>query len=866
MQAINMKANYLTRPIGIDNVTPRLTWNASNGIKQTAYEIRTWKNEKPDWKSGKITTASMHAVYGGNAGSRDIITWQVRLYDEKEIPGEWSEGQTFEIGLLKRRDWTANWICGQNTDKEKRLPADYYRKGFAISGSVKKARLYATACGVYEAYLNGLRIGEDVLTPGSTEYEKRLYYQTYDVTGLLKEQNELDFIVGDGWFKGKLGCDGDEYFFGTQTKLLAQLEITYEDGSMQIIGTDDTFEWSDDGPVRYNDLKDGICVDQRKKLHFEKKAELTDYTVWPSASNAPAIREHEKFVPEVLKTPSGKTVLDFRQNMAGYVIFNRKWGAGQKITLRLGETLDHGEFTQENFATLPERGKSIDQKIEIISNGYDVPQYPKFFYSGFRYALVEGAEKVSTQDFTAVAVYSDITYNGSFCCSNKVLDQFISNTIWSEKSNFVDIPTDCPQREKGGWTGDAQVFQSTAMFFSDTAAFFRKWLKDIRDCQREDGRVDNICPRVQRPGEQDPLNGSTGWADAAVIIPYRLWKAYGDTSFITDNYELMHGWKEYVIRAASDKSIYQMPDMEPMKQLVAPFLLGDSPYSKYIIESGLHWGEWAEPEGVLETDGLQELLRPKQEENTAYLHYSMKLLAEMLEQIGKEEEAAQCREYSEGAKAAYQYYFVNENDIASKRQCKLVRPLALGLLEGETAENVAKRLADTAKSRDYKIGTGFLSTPYILPVLADAGHVETAYRMLENEQEPGWLAMVKQGATTVWEHYNGYDEGGHPLDTSYNHYSPGAVCGFLFEYTIGMRLIGERKFLLKPFPGGSLTYADAKWGSPYGQLSAKWRMEDTTFIYEVDVPANCEAEIVLPDGKIKQVPAGVWRFSCSSIS
>jgi len=862
MRAINMKTQYLVNPVGIDIVKPRLTWNAAGGIYQTAYEIRTWKNGEQDWESGKTASASMYALYYGIACSRDVIVWQIRLYDEHGKPGEWSEKQSFEIGLLDRAEWTARWICGSDTDKEERLPADYYRKEFTIFGKIKKARLYATACGVYEAYLNGRRIGKDVLAPGTTEYGKRLYYQVYDVTELLDQKNTLDFVVGDGWFKGKLGCDSEEYFFGRQTKLLAQLEMVFQDGSRQIIGTDDTFWWTNDGPVRYNDLKDGICMDQRKELHFEKKAVLTDHTVWPSASDAPAIREHESFTPVVWQTASGKTVLDFGQNMAGYVIFHRKWEAGQRIILRMGETLDNGEFTQENFATLPQRGKSIDQKIDIICNGRDIPEYPRFFYAGFRYALVEGAEKVCAKDFTATAIYSDIAYHGEFHCSNEKINQFVSNTVWSEKSNFVDIPTDCPQREKGGWTGDAQVFQPTAMYFSETAAFFRKWLKDIRDCQREDGRVDNICPRVQKPGEQDPLNGSTGWADAAVLIPYRLWKAYGDPSFITDNYELMHGWKEYVIHAASDKSIYDLPEEDPMRQMVGAFLLGESPYSKYIIESGLHWGEWAEPEGVLEIDGILELLRPKQEENTAYLHYSMKLLAEMLEEIGKGQEAAQCREYSEGAKAAYQYHFVIDHDIISKRQCKLVRPLAFGLLDQETSKKAARRLAETAKAREYKIGTGFLSTPYILPVLADAGYTETAYHMLENEQEPGWLAMVGQGATTVWEHYNGYDEKGHPLDTSYNHYSPGAVCSFLFEYTAGIRLTGERSFLLKPIPGGTLTFADAKWESPYGTVCTGWKLENKTFHYKALVPANCEAEIVLPDGSKRYVNAGEWNFTC----
>lgn len=908
MKAQNLKTQYLKNPLGIETRCPRFTWTAQDGQRQSAYEIRTFRDGKKDWESGHVTTPSMYAVYGGSVESRDRIIWQIRLYDENDTAGEWSEEQFFEMGLLKPEDWQASWIAGQDTDREERLPADYYRKPFFVknvagtkkeenkTGSgqssriVAKARLYATACGVYEARLNGEKVGNGVLTPGCTEYEKHLYYQTYDVTDLLavpaegevSKENVLDFVVGDGWYKGKLGCDGVEYLFGTQTKLLAQLEIEYVDGSVECIGTDASWQWSNDGPAGYNDLKDGICLDMTKQPSYQNKAAICTVPIdaqgepmVPAVAEAPLITEHERFAPEVLTTPFGNCVLDFGQNMAGYVLCHIKGEKGQKIVIRMGETLDNGEFTQANFETLPDRGKSIDQKVEIVCDGEHVPDYPKFFYSGFRYALIEGVSNVTSKDFTAAAVYSDIEYKGSFICSNENINRFVKNTIWSEKSNFVDIPTDCPQREKGGWTGDAQVFQKTAMYLSEPAAFYRKWLKDVRDCQREDGRVDNVCPKVQRLGQADALNGSAGWADAAVIIPYQLWKLHGDVAFITENYELMHGWKEYVIGSAADKSIYQMAEDDPFRQMMAPFLMGDVPFKEYIVESGMHWGEWAEPEGVVELDSIMELIRPKQEENAAYMHYSMGLLAEMLETIGKAEEAAQCREYAEGAKQAYLANFVCQDDIESTRQAKLVRPLALGILEGTAAERVARRLNETAVQRDYKIGTGFLSTPFILPVLADHGYVETAYRMLENEEEPGWLAMVRQGATTVWEHYNGYDSEGHPLDTSYNHYSPGAVCGFLFEYTAGIRPAGERRFLLKPVPGGSLSCANAEWNSPYGRVRAGWKWEDTTsaadiqngneksvraLVYEVEVPANCEAEIVLPDGRTEHVQGGTYRF------
>jgi alpha-L-rhamnosidase len=860
IQAIRLKCEYLNNPLGIDYQKPVLFWNAEGAKKQTAYEIRTGLNGKADWQSGLVKSSSMRCRYNGNVTSRDIVTWQVLLYDENGKAGKWSDEQHFELGLLSSSDWTAKWICGAGTDKKERLPADYYNKTFQTTGKVVKARLYTTACGIYEASINGERVEGFVLAPGCTQYDKRLYYQTYDVTGMIAQQNEITFIVGDGWYKGKIGSDNTEYFFGRQTKLFAQLEITYDDGRRETIATDSSFRWCNDGPFGQNDLKDGVFYDAGKLPSYSGNAVETRYPVQPAASNAPAIKEHEHFIPRLLVSPSGKTILDFGQNMAGYVRFAVRGEKGNHVTLRLGETLDNGEYTDSNFSGVYAHGKAVKQQIDVILSGKEDRFIPNFFYSGFRYALVEGPPKVNPNDFEAIAVYSDIEYTGKFECSNEMINKFAQNTVWSQKSNFVDIPTDCPQREKSGWTGDAQVFAKTATYFADTSTFFRKWLKDVRDCQREDGRVDNVCPKIREVTMRDALNGSTGWADAAVIIPYMLWKMYGDIEFIRENYPLMHGWEEYVIHASADKSAYDMTSENPMKKFYQGNFLADSPFNKYVIETGVHWGEWAEPEGVTGCDITTETARPKQEENAAYMHYSMKLLAEMLHQIGKDEEAALCEEYSEGAKKAYNYHFVKDNDINTIRQAKLVRPLALGLLDKDTEIRVAKRLNDVAIARNYKIGTGFLSTPFILPVLADYGYLDTAYKMLENQEEPGWLAMVAQGATTVWEHYNGYDENGHPLQTSFNHYSPGAVCSFLFSHIAGIRVAGENEFIISPHPGGSLTYASASFCSAYGTVTSGWKSDRGQTTFTVNIPANCTATVILPDGREEKADMGEHSF------
>lgn len=855
MKAIRLRTDYRVNPLGIDDLTPRFTWNCDEGNKQTAYRLVAEENGDILFDSGKVESSSMHCRYEGvPLQSRQRVNWSVRIWndagDETVSDAAW-----FEMGLLDAADWQAKWIAGVDTDRPERLPADCFHREFTASKPVHHARLYVTACGVYAPWVNGNRL-PGVLAPGCTEYEKRLHYQVYDVTEHIQEENYLDFMVGDGWYKGKLGSTNIQYFFGTQTALLAQLELHYEDGTTETIITDESYLWSNEGPIRYSDLKDGEHFDARCVPSYSMHAVCVERPFLPVASPLGLITEHETFIPALLISPSGAKILDFKQNLAGYIRFRVKGQPGQRVHLRMCEALDHGEYSDRTLLHVLPDLPSINQEIIYICDGTDAVFQPEFFYSGFRYALVEGLDAVKPEDFEAVAVYSDMEFIGEFRCSNPMIEQFLSNTRWSQKSNFVDIPTDCPQREKSGWTGDAQVFAETASFLADTAAFYRKWLRDVRDCQREDGRVDNVCPKIRGMDNRDALNGAVGWADAAVIIPYTMWKLYGDDAFIRENYDLMHSWKEYVIKAAADKSFYHLPDGHPLKAMITPFLLPDSEYNGYIIESGLHWGEWCEPD----VDGGRELIRPKQEITAAYMHHSMTLLAEMLRAVGKEAEAAQCDTYAEGAKKAYNHHFVKDGNILAPRQAPMVRALAFGLLDEETQRLVAAQLNDDVISRNYKVGTGFLSTPFVLGVLVKYGYVDSAYRMLENTEAPGWLAMAAQGATTVWENYVSYDEDGHPKMTSLNHYSPGAVCAFLFNTVCGIRVAGENRFEITPIPGGTLTDAEATYGSPFGKVESRWSRGSTGATFTITIPANTSAKITLPDGQQHEVRAGTYRF------
>lgn len=854
MKPVRLQVNHRKNPLGIDDKKLRFTWNVDGGITQTAYRIMLRESDfYLVFDSGKISSSSMNCETDFEFRSRERYYWSVTVWDENGNAEE-SEKAWFETGLLGN-EWSAKWITSGLVSDGERLPADCFKTDFRLDGKVNKARLYATALGSYTAYVNGTRL-PGVLAPGTTEYGKKLHYQTYDVTDLLGEKNRLAFTLTDGWYMGKLGYGNPHNQYGNQRKLLAQLVIDYEDGRTLTVITDENFDWSNDGPVRYADLKDGEIYDSRLVPTYSEKAKLTDYGVIPTASESDGIFEAEHFPAKLLISPTGSKILDFSQNLAGFIKFRIKGENGQTIRLRMTETLDNGEYSRATVK-VEEGSPEILQEIVFTCNGEEQFFEPEGFYSGFRYALVEGLDEVNAEDFEAVAVYSRLEFTGKFSCSNEKINKYHENTVWSLKSNFVDVPTDCPAREKSGWDGDAQVFSTTAAYLCDSAAFFRKWLTDVRDCQHADGRVLNVSPTAFPETDNWEMHQAAGWGDAAVIIPYRLWKFYGDRSFITDNLDLMLGWYKFARHAAEDKSEKKaaLSDHDnPNRQYYVP----SSPYENYVIESGNHWGEWCEPE----FDFLSEVHLPKPELTTAYAHYTTGLLAEMLREIGMDDKATECAEFSQKAKEAYNYYFVKDGHVNAPRQAPMVRSLALGLLDGEAEKSVANDLNNSAVGRNYTVGTGFLSTPFVLGVLVKYGYADTAYRMLENTKAPGWLAMVEGGATTIWEDYIMYDENNHPLSHSMNHYSPGAVCAFLYDTVCGIRISGENRFTLQPLPGGTLTSAKAEYNSAFGKIVSGWERKDGKTVFSFEIPSNTTALLILPDGTEALLKSGKHTFEC----
>lgn len=844
MKAIRLRTEYLHNPMGIDIQQPRLMWNCEGGVAQTAYQIIA-----DGWDSGKVLSSSMQAAYPKELHSRERVTWRIRLWNENDQPGEWSESR-FEMGLLTATDWQAKWITGDySVHKKERYPVDCFRKALSIKKAVKQARLYITACGLYEARINGQKVGSFCLAPGYTDYRKRVQYQTYDMADLLNDgENDLIVQLADGWYRGSCGAWGLKNQYGTETKLLAQLEIEYADGEKEAIVTDESWAWSNDGPIRFADNKDGEIVDARMTPSYNGRAKGTSHTVIPTASNNVPVTEHERFHPTITTGLNGKKLLDFGQNLAGYVSFKVKAHTGQKMLWRFGEMLDaDGNLTLKNIQ-LSRKGKTTPlQQIEYTCTEGWNEYKTTFAVFGFQYAEVDTEVELLAENIESIAVYSDLEQTMTFDCSHPLLNQFVNSTLWSAKSNHLDIPTDCPTRERHGWTGDAQIFFETAGYLFDFAPFARKYLRDVFDWQQANGRLPHIAPEGGADAYMRTMNGSVGWADVGILMPYRYWKLFGDESILQQYYDGMAKYARFMERRCGRR----MPIFGERIHL-------SKENRHYLVNSGQSYGEWAEPEDVCAFKWT-DFVAPHPEVSTAYTSYVLGLMVEIAAHLGHNADAKEFRAYSEGCRRAYQELVSRgKYTLDTDRQAQLVRPIALNLLDEQQKAYAQKRLIQALEHYGWRLGTGFLSTPLILDVLADID-IEAAYRLLENEQIPGWLSMPKAGATTIWEAWEG------PASTkggigSLNHYSKGAACEWLFKTMCGIRVDGENHFIIAPRPGGSLTYAKASYRSVYGEVKCRWKREDNKVVFTVIVPMNCTADIILPSGRKEKVHAGSYEF------
>jgi len=720
------------------------------------------------------------------------------------------------------------------------------RTEFVIPDQARSARLYITSLGLYEVELNGRTVGNQLFTPGWTSYRNRLQYQTYDVQGLLKKgANAVGVVLGDGWYRGFIGFRGQRNYYGEKLALLFQLQIEMRDGSSLVVLSDETWR-SAHGPIKMSDIYMGETYDARLEQEgwslagFDDKAwagvRKGDYSKEHLlAQVGPPVRRQEEIRPvEILQTPTGKIVYDLGQNMVGWVRLKIQGEAGQVITLRHAEVLDQkGNFYTENLRT-------ARQTVKYTLRGGEEEIYePHFSFQGFRYVMVDGLQcEPSLDQITGIVIHSDMVKTGKFQCSDPLLNQLQHNIVWGQKGNFLDVPTDCPQRdERLGWTGDAQVFARTAAFNMDVASFFTKWLGDLAADQLTDGRIPHVVP--------DVIGGyaSAAWADAGVIVPWTIYLSYGDKRILEKQYPSMKAWIDYVTQAAGEDSLWN---------------------------SGFHFGDWLAynttrsdyPGATTDKDLIA----------TALFAYSTDLIRQTAMVLGKDEDAEYYRSLLLRIKKAFNDEFVTPNGrLSSNTQTAYSLALNFGLLPEALRSNAADRLAQDIRAFDTHLTTGFVGTPYLCHVLSQFGHLDSAYALLNQKSYPSWLYPVTKGATTIWERWDGIKPDGSFQDAgmnSFNHYAYGAIGDWLYRVVAGIEIDsqqpGYKHVLIQPRPGGGLSWVKASLQTLFGEVASSWRLEENHFQLTVQIPANTEGTVRLPGARLEKVSESGKPLSASA--
>jgi len=822
---------------------PRFSWIIKTGINsafQQKYHIEVSEQDCVVWSSDVIESGqSVFVPYTGKPLQYATkYLWRVKVC-VADMWSEWSEYAWFETALEK---WNADFI--EADDKPEESCVKTFRKKINISGELRSARIYATALGLYNICLNGNPISDTLFNPGWSAYNSRLLYQAYDVTDLFtKNSNVLTASVAPGWFKGDFGFINNRSYYGSKMAFSSQIELHYADGTYECISTDDSWQFSD-SPIIYTEIYHGETYDARKENAETWKAVTvspsTNYNIVPF--DGVPVRRKESFKPiAYFTTPKGEHVLDFGQNIAGRVRFNVRGNSGDTVKLRHAEVLDReGNFYIENLRD----AKCTDL---YILKGAGIETYePAFTFHGFRYVCVdEYPGELDPQDFTAIAIYSDMKNIGNFSCSDSLINQLHSNIQWGLKGNFLDIPTDCPQRdERLGWTGDVQVFINTASYLHEVQAFFRKWLRDLAKDQMPDGGVPFVIPDILNNLKPDSNNvilnekhSSCGWGDAAVVVPWTLYIHYGDKRMLEEAYPSMRGWVEYIRSKAIDN----------------------------LWNTGFHFGDWVALDAK---DGSHFGATPNDLCATAYYAYSTELLAKTAEILGNSADADEYRLLHSKIVCAYQSEFFTSNGrLAARTQTGHILSLMFGLTPEKFMARTIDTLVELIEENGGHLVTGFLGTPYFLHVLSQNDRLKEAYALLQREEYPSWLYQIKKGATTIWEHLNGILEDGTMRDpgmNSFNHYAYGAIGDWLYQVVAGIVPLepGFSRILISPKYGGTLTNVEAELNTPYGKITSAWKLHDSDFLLNVKVPPNTNAEICMPNGETYTVGSGEYSYRC----
>lgn len=777
----------------------------------------------------------------------------IRVQDDS---GEQAEKTlTFETGRMDT-PWQAKWISDKDyhfTEKKVSPIPMVFRKAFDTAKKIRSARIYATAMGIYELELNGRKVGNQYFAPGFTSYKTNLQYQTYDVTELLAERNTLTAVVGGGWAVGSYVFTRKNRVSADRQALLLELRITYEDGSVELVGTDESWLVTEEGKYRLADLYDGEVYDATIDLDriTWRQAAVEKLRVKPAirADYGCPVVAHERMVPVSCVERDGLLIYDFGQNFAGVVDLKIRGKRGQVVTVRHAELLNPDGSLNIKFL------RTAKATAQYICREGEQHYSPRLTYMGFRYISIEGIAQENIK-VSALALYSDLEQTGDFECSNPMLNRLQQNILWSSKSNFVDIPTDCPQRdERMGWTGDIAVFSPVACYNFDMSRFLNKWMLDLKAEQLPTGGVPNTIP-LQGFGfpATMPVMAVDWWDDACILVPWNEYRARGDIQILRDYYP---GMKKYVKACTFWAGLFSFGKR------------------RYIWNTPgvLHFGDWVTPD----VPQMSQWQARAKWTATASLRNCSGLVSKIAGILGETEDEAYYRDLSEKVADAYCSILTDGNGkLLSEFQTAYVLPLYLNMFPDErTKANAARNLAELVKKNDYCIGTGFPGTPYILFALSDNGHTDTAYKMLMNTKCPSWLYQIKMGATTIWERWDGLDENGEcpigddgtDIMISYNHYASGAVGDFLYRRVIGLEAEepGYRRFRLRPVPGGGLTWAKSHVETPYGRIEVHWEIVDGEFRIDVKVPMGTTCILELPDGSEESLHSGAFSRTCQWI-
>lgn len=851
---VHLRCEHRTNPMGIETSEPRLSWQLDDdrrGARQTAYHLLV--ASEPDqltegkadlWDSGKVASdQTVLLAYGGSAlGAGQRCWWTVRYWDASDTPSHRAEPAWWEMGLTDESMFRSQWIGLKREPADETQPCPMLRRDFVIDAPIRNARLAVSACGLYEMYLNGQRIGEDWLVPGWTDYDQRRYYLTYDVTGqLLEGDNAIGAMLGNGWAVGRIGFKKMRRVWGDQPSLWVQLRVTLKDGrTIDVVG-DESWRATDEGPIRMADIYDGETYDARRQIAGWSEPGFDD-SAWPNAvvieqpkaklqarPSEPVRIAAELAADQVCEPEPGHFVFDLGQNMVGVVRLKLTGKAGQTVTLRYAEMLnDDGTVYTANLRS----AKATDQ-YTFATDG-TIEWSPRFTFHGFRYVELTGVQQQPPLDaITGLVLHNTMEPTGQFECSNALVNQLQSNIQWGQRGNFLEVPTDCPQRdERLGWTGDAQVFAPTACFNFQVADFFAKWFDDLADSQGPGGVIPKFAPSLHPPNDED--RGGPAWSDAAVICPYAVWQAYGDTRLIEKCWPMISRFIDDLDRQAVDG--IRVHELHHGWQGFGDWLALDAP------QSG----------GTIGTT-------PRDLIGTAYFAYVARLAWEMAQAIGRDDAAEQMAGLAQRISDAFNREFVTASGrIAGETQTSYLLALAFDLLPQDKRETALNHLVRKLGNFKNHLATGFVGTPLLCPVLSRFGRLDLAYKLLLTEDYPSWLFTVKNGATTMWERWNSWtpDQGfGNVGMNSFNHYAYGAIGQWLYQDVAGIRPSepGYRRIAIAPRIGPGLEWAGATLASPHGTVACRWAQRHGRLLVDITIPPNTQADVALPVDTIEAI-------------